>query len=255
MSAPRNPVLEEILTNRFEELRAANLARSTRPFLARGGTVRRCDICQLAKTACICPYRFELRCDLDLVLLLHHDEIFKPTNSGRLIADLLPANTYAFEWSRTEPDPELLRLLAEPERYPVLVFPGGEGRLVHRERPSLAQGQRLTLILLDGTWKQAGKMARASPWLAHLPFMCIADPEPGTYAVRQAIRDGQLATAEAAAELLKVCGEVTAGEALRDYFAVFNEHCLATRGSRAPRRLPEHERLTMFNKNMFNKNK
>lgn len=231
------------MSNRFEQLRRANLARSTRPFLARGATVQRCDGCQLAKTACICAYRRELTCDLDLVLLLHHDEIFKPTNSGRLIADLLPSNTYAFEWSRTEPDPELLRLLAQPERYPVLVFPAGEGRLVHTERPSLAAGQRLTLILLDGTWKQAGKMARASPWLAHLPLMCLADPCQGSYAVRQAIRDGQLATAEAAAELLIVCGEQKAGEALRDYFAVFNEHCLATRGSRVPRRLPEHGRL------------
>jgi DTW domain-containing protein len=233
------------LSNRFEQLRAANLTRSTRPFLARGATVQRCERCQLARTACLCPYRRELSCGLDLVLLLHHDEIFKPTNSGRLIADLLPANTFAFEWSRTEPAPELLRLLAQPERYPVLVFPGGEGRTVHTERPSLAPGRRLTLILLDGTWKQAGKMVRASPWLAHLPMMCLAESRPGTYAVRQAVRHGQLATAEAAAELLMVCGEVEAGETLRDYFAIFNEHCLATRGSRAPRRLPAHERLEL----------
>lgn len=236
------------MSNRFEQLRAANLARSTRPFLARGATVHRCDKCQLARSACICAFRCELSCDLDLVLLLHHDEIFKPTNSGRLIADLLPANTYAFEWSRTEPAPALLHLLEDPARYPVLVFPGGGGRLVHRERPVLPEGRRLTLVMLDGTWKQAGKMARASPWLAHLPLMALADPEPGTYAVRQAIREGQLATAEAAAELLKICGETRAGEMLRDYFVVFNEHCLATRGSRAPRWLPEHERLAMFNK-------
>ena len=65
--------------------------------------------------------------------------------------------------------------------------------------------------------------------------------------VTRAVEIGQphvgQATAEAAAELLKVCGEQKAGDTLRDYFAVFNEHCLATRGSRAPRRLPEHERL------------
>lgn len=234
------------MTNRFEQLRAANLARSTRPFLARGATVQRCERCQLALAACLCPYRRDLRCGLDLVLLLHHDEIFKPTNSGRLIADLLPANTFAFEWSRTAPDPDLLRLLADSGRFPVLVFPAGEGRAVYTEPPPLAPDQRLTLILLDATWKQAGKMARASPWLAHLPLLCLPAARQGAYAVRQAIRAGQLATAEAAAEVLKLCGEVAVGEVLQDYFAVFNEHCLATRGSRMPRQLPEHERLAQY---------
>jgi DTW domain-containing protein YfiP len=231
------------LANRFEELRAANLARSTRAFCARGASVQRCDRCQLALVACICPYRCEFGCDVDLVLLLHHDEVFKPTNSGRLIADLLPANTYAFEWSRTQPDEDLLQLLAEPTRYPVVVFPALPGRTVHTQRPSLAPDRRLTLILLDGTWKQAGKMARASPWLAHLPLMCVPEPQPGRYAVRQALRPGQLATAEAAAAVLRMCGEDKVGSVLEDYFAVFNEHCLATRGSRPPRMLEAHERL------------
>lgn len=233
------------MTNRFNLLRAACLARSTRPFLARGKSVQRCPHCQLAASACICAWRINLVSAVDVVLILHRDEVFKPTNTGRLIADVLPANTFAFEWSRTEPDPDLLRLLTDPMRYPVLVFPpaAADDRPVHLAKPQLSPIRRLTLVLLDGTWKQAGKMYRTSRWLADLPLLCLAEPKQGAYAVRQAIRDGQLATAEAAAEILQLCGEGRAAAVLEDYFAVFNEHYLATRGSRTPAHLPAHKRL------------
>lgn len=233
------------MLNAFQKLRQELLARSTRPFLARGKSVARCDQCQLAQQACICPWRRSLQSPVDFVLLLHHDEVFKPTNTGRLIADIFPANTFAFEWSRTEPPQELLHLLADPARFPVIVFPaeGGSGRIVYQDAPPATDGRRLTMVLLDGTWRQASRMFRASPWLSHLPAFTFASPREGQYAVRQAIREGQLATAEAAAEILRLCGDENAGQVLSDYFAVFNEHYLATRGSRPVRPLAEHDRL------------
>src|SRR5690606_23305058 len=236
---------EVILLNAFHRLRQDCLARSTRPFLARGKSVQRCDLCQLARQACICPWRAEMTAPVDFVLLLHHDEVFKPTNTGRLIADLFPSQTYAFEWSRTEPPEELLHLLAEPQRYPVIVFPadGESEREVYRDTPPPLDERRLTFLLLDGTWRQASRMFRASPWLANLPVFTFATAREGQYAVRQAIREGQLATAEAAAELLRLCGGERAGQTLTDYFAVFNEHYLATRGSRPARMLDAHVRL------------
>ena len=208
-------------------------------------SVKRCAACLLGEAACICRWRIACTSALDVVLILHHDELFKPTNTGRLIADVLPANTFAFEWSRTEPDPALLQLLRDCSRYPVLAFPGDETspRQRYTARPAAPVERKLTLVLLDGTWKQAGKMFRASEWLADLPLLNFPEPRTGGYAVRQAIRPGQLATAEAAAELLRLCGEVRAAAVLADYFAVFNEHCLATRGSRLPQALPEHGRL------------
>lgn len=233
-----------ILSNSVHYLRQQCLARSTRPFLARGASVRRCAACLLAEPVCICPWAVVCDSGVDFVLLLHRDEVFKPTNTGRLIADIFPANVSAFEWSRTEPPAELLALLAEPGRYPVIVFPADEnsGRTIHTSAPPLA-GKRLTLILLDGTWRQASRMFRSSAWLAGLPVLTFATCQEGRYAVRQKIREGQLATAEAAAELLRLCGEEANGEVLEDYFLVFNEHYLATRSGRPVEPLPAHLRL------------
>ena len=230
----------------FHRLRQACLARSTRPFLARGKSVRRCSACLLAEPVCICAWAAARHSAVDFVLLLHRDEVFKPTNTGRLIADILPANTLAFEWSRTEPAAELLALLADPERYPAIVFPAEEGgdRQVHTAVPDL-HGKRLTLILLDGTWRQASRMFRSSTWLAGIPALTFTEPQVGRYTVRKKIRDGQLATAEAAAELLRLCGEDANGEALEDYFMVFNEHYLATRSGQPVAHLPAHQRLAV----------
>lgn len=229
----------------FHQLRQDCLARATRPFLARGKSVRRCPTCLLAEPVCICAWAAARHSAVDFVLLLHRDEVFKPTNTGRLIADILPANTTAFEWSRTEPPAELLALLADPTRYPVIVFPAEEGgdRQVHTAAPTLG-GKRLTLILLDGTWRQASRMFRSSAWLAGVPALTFTKPQEGRYAVRQKVREGQLATAEAAAELLRLCGEKDNGQVLEDYFTVFNEHYLSTRTGRPVAHLPAHQRLS-----------
>ncbi len=233
-----------ILSNSVHYLRQQCLARSTRPFLARGASVRRCSVCLLAESVCICPWAAPRQSAVDFILLLHHDEVFKPTNTGRLIADIFPANVTAFEWSRTEPPAPLLALLADPNRYPVIVFPADatSGRTVHTTAPPL-DGKRLTLVLLDGTWRQASRMFRSSAWLAGLPALTFATNQEGRYAVRQKIRDGQLATAEAAAELLRLCGEEENGQALEDYFLIFNEHYVSTRSGRPVAQLPAHQRL------------
>ncbi len=50
-------------------------------------------------------------------------ETLKPSNTGWLIADVVP-DTMAFGWARTAVDPALLALLADPQWQPYVVFPG-----------------------------------------------------------------------------------------------------------------------------------
>lgn len=233
------------MLNAYQRLRAECLAKSTRSFVARGAAVERCGRCQLGIHACICPWRSQMAIDIDVVLLMHRDEVFKPTNSGRLIADLFPHNTYVFEWSRTQPAGTLLALLSDSTRYPVVVFPPEEQSLrrVYTQKPNLKKGQRLTLVLLDGTWKQARKMFKTSQWLQALPLMTLAEARPAQYSIRQAAIAGQLSTAEAAAALLESCDEPLAAQLLSDYFSVFNQHYVATRTSVKPALSCHHLRL------------
>src|ERR1700758_5647334 len=145
-------------------LRTARLARSAKPFLARGGSTReRCRGCRLPVTHCACAWRASVPTRAGVCLLMADIEALKPTNTGWLVADVVP-DTFAFGWARTEVDPALLALLDDPQWQPFVVFPGeyaAPGRVVHEA--TVDTGRRPLFILLDATWGEARKMFRKSP--------------------------------------------------------------------------------------------
>ena len=105
-------------------LRAERLARSVKPFMARGGIKgERCAACRLVPSHCICALRTSVPTQAGVCLLMADIEPLKPSNTGWLIADVV-ADTFAFGWARTEVDPALLALLADPQWQPYVVFPG-----------------------------------------------------------------------------------------------------------------------------------
>lgn len=238
------------LSNQYLKLRAQRLALSTREFLARGKSVVRCEHCQLATFACICPWRPELVSSVEFILLMHTDEVFKPTNTGRLIADILPLQTHAFCWSRTEPVQELLDLLGDSRRRCLIVFPADASSAGSRPRSlvsSLPMDDKInTFILLDGTWKQSGRMFHLSRWLEGVPCVVLPESLVRGYAVRKSHQEHYLSTAEAAALCLEMAQEPHAALVLQDYFQLFNQHYLATRGVFTPTQGELHKRMVGY---------
>ncbi len=207
-------------------LRAERLALASKPFAARGATVERCPRCQIASAHCCCAWARPGQSPLRFCLLMHHKEPMKPTNTGRLIAEILP-DTAAFCWDRTEPDATLLALLADPQYQPMIVFPGQysePGRVV--ERIGVSEGKTPLLILLDGTWKQARRMFQ-SDYLADFPVLSITPEALSRYKLRSAAHDHQLATAEVAAQVLAIGGDERNAQVLDAYFQVFSQRYYA----------------------------
>ncbi|MAP76467.1 DTW domain-containing protein [Halopseudomonas aestusnigri] len=204
-------------------LRDEAVARSTRPFKARGARVQRCPGCQLARWACICAERPQLDCAISFCLIMHAYEPLKPTNTGRLIADCLP-DTHAFEWARTEVDPALLALLADPQYQPYVVFPGEYAQPGQQVCAAIEPepGRRPLLIILDATWTQARKMFRKSPYLADLPILSLHTERLSRYRLRRSSRDDHLCTVEVAAACLALAAEEIAARQLDDYFDLFS---------------------------------
>lgn len=218
------------LPHAVNQLRHELKARSTREFKARGSRMQRCTGCHLAVHTCICALRPNLQAEPCFCLLMHALEPLKPTNTGRLIADCL-ADTQAFVWSRTEVDPALLALLADPRWQPYVVFPveyASVGQAVV-SAPQAAPGKRPLLIILDATWTQARKMFRKSPYLAGLPLLSLQPEQASRYRLRRSCREEHLCTVEVAAACLAAAGESQAGQCLDDYFQVFSESYLASR--------------------------
>lgn len=230
-----SPFMKPVPDHAVNRLRTWRKSISTRPFLARGGSVPRCEACQLRRDWCACDWRPELKAEVGFCLLMYDSEPMKPSNTGRLIADVLPGKTWAFLWSRTEPHPELLTLLRDPEWQPYVVFPASEkapARLTEQVLPT--PGKRPLFILLDGTWPEARKMFNKSPYLDALPVLAVRPESLSTYGMRVAPKEHQLCTAEVAACVLEVAGEAQAGLGLQLWFNLFSSRYMAGRVNRWP---------------------
>jgi len=225
------------MSHAVSRLRTARLAVATKPFHARGSAPGRCARCRLYGTYCICDLQPAARARAGVCLLMGDIESLKPSNTGWLIADLVP-DTHAFQWSRTVIDPALIALLDDPQWQPVVVFPG---EFVAPERvvtqlppppPAGAAPKRPLFVLLDGTWSEARKMFNKSRYLDAFPVLSLHPDQPGNYRLRRAARDDHFCTAEVAAFCLALAGESHAAQTLAAWLAVFTERYLLGKQNR-----------------------
>lgn len=218
--------------HRVDILRNTAKQNSQRDFVARGSNAERCPTCLMASFACFCHKRHPSSTSIQFTLLYHYTEIHKPTNSGRLIADLFPNQVDAYIWSRTEPDKHLIERLEKHHGHSIILYPCTD----HREKNKAHIAQLPTLnnallhvIVLDATWRLASKMLHQSRWLDSIPTFGISENVQKTFMVRQAKHDHQFATAEVVSMLLAQHGETLQSELLADYYDTFNQHSVLSR--------------------------
>ncbi len=215
-------------------LRSERLAKSLKPFVARGSRAPRCERCRVPFSHCLCPWLPTIESDCGVCLLMHDIEPLKPSNTGWLIADVV-RDTFAFTWQRTGVDPRLLALLADPEWQPLVIFPGeyAESRRVV-EQVERDNAKRPLFILLDATWTEARKMFRKSPYLDGLPVLSLRPEVLSRYRLRRSTRSDHLCTAEVAALCLDLAGDSAAANTLDALLDVFTEHYLGAKYHRQP---------------------
>lgn len=245
---------------------------STKEFKGRGWKVKRCENCRLSLDYCSCQLVKQSDSQCAFFLLMYDNEVLKPSNTGRLIAEVVP-DTHASIWRRTEGCSDLDTLLETGKYQPFLIFPkdyAAPEQTIYECNPMLSDEQLESLdakaidakaienvdyskindgkiplfILLDATWRQAKKIFRKSPYLAALPMVSIPpnlfnEPRPtfdvdgvktdsasdnfdSRYHIRKADKEGELATAEVAAKVLKLFGQNKAALHLNLWFDVFS---------------------------------
>lgn len=228
---------------------------STTEFRARGYKIIRCEVCRLGVENCICALRQQANSSCAFALIMYDNEVLKPSNTGRLIADVIP-DTHAFLWHRTQPNDELQQLITNPKYQAFLIFPGEYANAqqeVHECKPvDFDESKTPLFILIDATWRQAKKIFRKSDYLAKLPIVSIpaldlegeqgvteelavkerqsVDPRnselvynfDSRYQMRKAEKEGQLATAEVAAKVLNMFDDKQSAIHLDLWFDVFS---------------------------------
>jgi DTW domain-containing protein YfiP len=129
-----------------------------------------------------------------VVLLTHHAEPRKSTNTGRLVALALQGAEIRLRGERDAPlRPPL------PEGRRLLLFPHAEARELS---PEDGRGEPVVLLVPDGTWNQARRILRRDPDARDAEPVRLPPGAPSRYGLRRAPREGTVSTLEAVARAL-----------------------------------------------------
>jgi DTW domain-containing protein YfiP len=159
-----------------------------------------------------------------LVLVIHRREQRKPTNTGRLAIECLPNSQTIVRGHQSSPSAPFTW---DGSTQPLFLYPHQDAipiaRFAASERP-------VTLIVPDGTWRQAAKVRVRVPGLSDVPCVSIEPDAPTMYGLRHETRDGGLATIEAIARAFGVLEGRQVRSALEKVFRAMVERTLWSRG-------------------------
>ena len=135
-----------------------------------------------------------------MTLLTHHKELRRSSNTGRLVARALEQAEVRV-YGRRADDPSLAEELAGPR--PVWVLAAGErAEVLGPDDAGLQPAPRL--IVIDGTWRQAGRWLHRQRDTAGVRWVRLPDGAPSEYRLRKDLRPGRLSTLEAVARALAI---------------------------------------------------
>jgi len=190
----------------------------------RDNAEHRCARCRMLGALCVCALfpTAPLATTTRLVLFIHRYEDRKPTNTGRLAAECVADSDVRVRGVEGEPTAPFV---AEPGRRALLLFPDDDATVL---APS---DQPTTLIVPDGTWRQAARVRGRVPGLRDLPCVVLPPGPPSRYQLRSEPRDGGLATVEAIARGFALLGDHAASDAMERVFRAVVERTLWSRGA------------------------
>ena len=188
----------------------------------------RCETCFMKPVFCICDAAAECKQTLTtktkVLLVCHHTEIRKTTNTGRL-AELCLPHSQIFIRGLQDSHASLEDYFA-PENS-LLLYPS-EDSIDIRKLP-LIHHQPYTLIVPDGNWRQASKVAQREACLRPIPKVHIEDGGLTQYHLRTETKDGGLATFEAIMRALKHLEGEFCYNKLKSVFDLMVERTLLSR--------------------------
>lgn len=174
---------------------------------------------------CLCALLPRLALRTRVALIIHRNELRKPTNTGRLAIDCLENSE---RHVRGERDSDSIALTTDPQYRTVLLFPAEDAvsleSLVGCDLPT-------RLVVPDGNWRQAGKMRKRVPGLSELVCARLPPGAPTTYRLRHETHDEGLATMEAIARALGVLEGASVEAELMRVFTTMVERTLWLRGA------------------------
>lgn len=176
---------------------------------------------------CICAAIPRLSTETRVIVLMHHREVKMPTNTGRLAHRCLVNSRLILRGLKDNPadlDPgETFTgtpLLLHPTEDAITLDEGFRARVP----------PPYTLIVPDGSWRQAAKMGSREQSLEAILRVKLGAQAPSRYQLRKETKPGGLATIEAIGRALGFLESSDIESELEKIFVLMVERTLRSRG-------------------------
>lgn len=191
----------------------------------------RCACCELPLPMCFGPLG-RLVVKTRVVVVAHHVEARKTSNTGRLVVRLIEGASMRIRGlSREAPAPA-------PAGRSLALYPGEDARVLSPE-----DAGDLTLLVPDGSWPQARRIARRDPWIKDVEKVRLPDVGESRYRLRRRPREGTLSTFEAVIAALAILEGTAIEETLLVPFEAFVARALLLR-ARNERQAPRDTKIS-----------
>ena len=152
-----------------------------------------CPTCFMHLERCICAHIPRLSLKTKVSLIVHHKELKRTTNTGRLALHALTNSSMHIRGEgRQRMD---LSHLLSPDYETYVLYPSAEAI----DLEALTPQKPVHLLVADGNWRQAGKVNQRHPEFRHLPRVRVRPTTLAQYHLRQEHFQDGLSTIEAIA--------------------------------------------------------
>jgi len=188
----------------------------------------RCDACRLPPRWCVCGAIPPVVAPCRVTLLMHRREQQRPSSTGTLILRSVAGAECHLYHRDLGPGAE--------EPLPVALPPGENVWLLHPQGEPVASvwradtPQPLHVVLLDGSWSEAGEMLRAYEGKGRR--VCLPPLGQSRYRLREQNVSAHMSTAEALLGILQALGAEEAEARFRLHFELHVYATLRARGKR-----------------------
>ena len=149
-----------------------------------------CYTCWKKASLCLCSTIKPFKSKTEIILLMHPKEARKQKlGTGRMSLATLE-NSQMFCAINFDEHRPFQKLLKDPSRHVVLVYPAHDAEALDDELPQQwdqlinSEGKILTLLLLDATWPCAKKMMKLSSTLHTLPMASFSKEYQGKFIIK-----------------------------------------------------------------------
>ncbi len=157
----------------------------------------RCAGCRVLISHCFCPLIPQLSLRSKLVLIMHRYETFKSTASAPLATKCLTNHEFHIH-GYSDKRIDLSSLVEDKSKRTLLLYPGENAKVLTKEL--LEEDQRpVNIIVPDGSWRQAQRMAKRIPGLGRAEAVVLETGRETEWGLRREPKKGGLATFEAIA--------------------------------------------------------